>query len=378
MSRIGWMRVPAILVLALFAFPPKPAKAQYTIRQCADLAEQINAAHAERAYERLVSLSREHLTYCKKFITTEIYVTALERLNAGLLGTHQHSEALAVANQCLQINSANFGCTFDKAIALFYLKRPQEAKEAVERGLRYPAITEVDVKLKKILTSLRGEIDHLLQNQPTQPEKRKTAGYGSGFFVSNAGHIVTNSHVAKNCGSLTTADGTALKFIRSNDSVDLALLQATGINPPAVATFRQTDAALGESVVVFGFPLTGVLSTGGNVTTGTVSAITGIRDNPHNLQITAPIQPGNSGGPLLDQSGNVIGVVVAKLDAVKTASIIGDVPQNVNFAIKGREIIAFLNQSNIAPTISSTPHPLATETVAASAVSFTLRIACRQ
>ena len=113
------------------------------------------------------------------------------------------------------------------------------------------------------------------------------------------------------------------------------------------------------------------------MTTGTVSAITGMRDDPGNLQITAPIQPGNSGGPLLDQAGNVVGMVVAKLDAVKATRITGDIPQNVNFAIKGREIIAFLNQSNIAPIISTGSARLATEAIAASAASFTVRIVCR-
>jgi S1-C subfamily serine protease len=124
---------------------------------------------------------------------------------------------------------------------------------------------------------------------------------------------------------LTTANGTALKFVRSNNTIDLALLQAPSVKPGVVATFRQTDAIIGEPIVVFGFPLTGVLSTSGNLTTGTVSATSGMRDNSRNLQITAPVQPGNSGGPLLDQSGNVIGVVVAKLDAAKAASITGDI-----------------------------------------------------
>jgi S1-C subfamily serine protease len=128
---------------------------------------------------------------------------------------------------------------------------------------------------------------------------------------------------------------------------------------------------------VFGFPLTGILSTSGNLTAGTVSATSGLRDNPRNIQITAPIQPGNSGGPLLDQFGNVIGVVVAKLDASKAASVIGDIPQNVNFAIKGSEIVAFMKKNNIGPKLSTTSSRLSTETVAAAAVSFTRQIACR-
>ena len=197
------------------------------------------------------------------------------------------------------------------------------------------------------------------------------------FFITDAGHIVTNWHVVKNCRSLTAANGMPLKLVRSNNSLDLAVLLAAGTKPTAVALFRQTDAALGESIIAFGFPLAGLLSSAGNVTTGTVSATSGLRDDPHNFQITAPVQPGNSGGPLLDQFGNVVGVVVAKLDAIKAASLVGDIPQNVNFAIKGREVIAFLNEANITPGISKASTSLKTEVVAASAASFSVQITCR-
>ena len=92
--------------------------------------------------------------------------------------------------------------------------------------------------------------------------------------------------------------------------------------------------AKGEQIVIYGFPLAGALASTGNLATGIVSALAGLGDDTSKLQISAPIQPGNSGGPVLDQSGHVIGVVVSKLNAIKAASITGDIPQNVNFAIK--------------------------------------------
>jgi len=321
-TRIERITLSAFLGLALLACPSKPADAQYTIRECNALWDQISAAMEESDAERWVSLARKRLTYCKHTMDTEEYVIVLDNLAVGLHRGGQYSEALAVANHCLQINSVHLGCMVDKAAALNRLNRLREAKATVDKGLTYPVITEFDVNRKKLLKTLLENINLKLQSQP---ERRQTTGYGSAFFVSDAGHIVTNSHVAKNCGSLTTANGTALKFVRSNNTIDLALLQAPSVKPGVVATFRQTDAIIGEPIVVFGFPLTGVLSTSGNLTTGTVSATSGMRDNSRNLQITAPVQPGNSGGPLLDQSGNVIGVVVAKLDAAKAASITGDI-----------------------------------------------------
>src|SRR5262245_12485845 len=69
--------------------------------------------------------------------------------------------------------------------------------------------------------------------------------------------------------------GNCFKFVLLDDRIDLAFLQAAGTSPPSVATFRQEDALLGESIIVFGFPLAGLLSSAGNVTTGTVSATSG-------------------------------------------------------------------------------------------------------
>ena len=80
--------------------------------------------------------------------------------------------------------------------------------------------------------------------------------------------------------------------------------------------------------------MSGLLATSANLTVGNVSALTGLGDDSRYLQISAPVQPGNSGGPLLDASGHVAGIVTGKLDAVLAARFFGDIPQNVNFALK--------------------------------------------
>jgi len=168
---------------------------------------------------------------------------------------------------------------------------------------------------------------------------------GTGFYVSREGHVITNLHVAGGCSRLETQNRIQLKLVGSDAKIDLALLQAVDRKPSAVASFRDSDPTMGESVSVFGFPLPGVLSTSGNLTTGIVAATSGIGDDPHNLQISAPVQPGNSGGPLLDRYGNVIGVVVSKLNANEIAQVTGDIPQNVNFAIKGGEVLPILDKN---------------------------------
>jgi hypothetical protein len=106
-------------------------------------------------------------------------------------------------------------------------------------------------------------------------------------------------------------------LVTGDGANDLALLRLPDAGS-AVATFRDGQGIRpGDGVVVVGYPLRGLLASGANVTTGTVSALAGILDDSRLLQVTAPIQPGNSGGPLLDLSGNVVGVIVARalLDA---------------------------------------------------------------
>ncbi len=177
------------------------------------------------------------------------------------------------------------------------------------------------------------------------PEGRVFAT-GSGFIVGD-GKILTNAHVVEGCRRMAARNAQGRRVAARVDAIDqrrdLALLSVpVGFGP--VVVFRDSPPVQrGETVITYGFPLSGVLSSGPTLTTGDVSALAGLRDNPLHFQISAPVQPGNSGGPLLDLQGHVMGVVVSKLNAARIAQMTGgDIPQNVNFAIKGPEAAAFL------------------------------------
>src|ERR1035437_2766104 len=146
---------------------------------------------------------------------------------------------------------------------------------------------------------------------------------GTGFFIGE-GVLLTNAHVVKGCSEVSIGPPerrvTARVVARDNDN-DLALLR-TAVRPPAVAALR-LSVRQGEAVAAYGFPLPGLLASGGNLTTGNITALSGIGDDSRFLQISAPVQPGNSGGPLLDGGGNVVGIVEGKLNAIKIATIIG-------------------------------------------------------
>ena len=166
---------------------------------------------------------------------------------------------------------------------------------------------------------------------------------GTGFFVGVDGSLVTNAHVVDACVSIsvkTDAGSVGAARVVAKDNVnDLALLRTT-ITPTAVARLR-AGARLGEGVAAFGYPHVDLLSSSGNFTLGNITALSGIGDDSREVQISAPVQSGNSGGPLLDMGGNIVGIVASKLDALKVAARGGDLPQNVNFAIKSSLLASF-------------------------------------
>jgi S1-C subfamily serine protease len=106
----------------------------------------------------------------------------------------------------------------------------------------------------------------------------------------------------------------------------------------SVASFR-LGPRLGEAVATYGFPYHGILSSSGNFTLGNVTSLTGMGDDTRFFQMSTPIQPGNSGGPLLDMSGTVVGVMVSQLSAVNMMKVGNSVPQNVNISIQNNSVL---------------------------------------
>ena len=110
---------------------------------------------------------------------------------------------------------------------------------------------------------------------------------------------------------------------------------------------RSDDIELGEDVLVSGYPYGELFSNSIKVTKGIVSANKGMGDDSGQFQIDAAVQPGNSGGPIYDENGNIVGVVVAQLDPLKVAKTIGSLPQNVNFGIKASTVRQFLTSAGL-------------------------------
>jgi hypothetical protein len=237
---------------------------------------------------------------------------------------------------------------------------------------------------------------------PFDPVKMRLVG--SGTIVSAAGHILTNAHVVDRCGTNPTAiyslvvpidfsesidslndrkrrsgaafPGRPLTLIAIDARNDLAVLSSSA--PAAsIAIFRDKPSPrIGESVVVAGFALPGVPTSDLNVSTGTIGPVIGQGTDRHMFQITAPIQPANNGGPVFDLSGNVVGVVVSRLDALKLAQRTKQFPQNVNFAIDSAIARAFLDAHKIAYKIALSMVVLSPVNIAARAREITVLVGC--
>lgn len=172
------------------------------------------------------------------------------------------------------------------------------------------------------------------------------SGTGTGFFINNT-DIVTADHVVNGCVRLALKDGSPLRLIASNDDLDLAVMSSTERSNVWLELSADVNAHLGETVMALGYPYLGTLDQGLTVTGGNVSALQDIDGSKDKLMISAPVQPGNSGGPLVNARGAVIGVVVSRVDDLAILENTGTLPQNMNFAVKNETLTDFLRGAKV-------------------------------
>jgi S1-C subfamily serine protease len=242
------------------------------------------------------------------------------------------------------------------------------------------------------------------KKEPTpQPPEEPTpqSGSGSGFFVSKMGHVITNAHVVKNCNKVTIGDNAnkqvPAELINTDRSNDLALLKLSTLEMASAESqsliqklgivivplaanglLRNEDVRLGEKVLVAGYPFGDVFSNTIKVTSGIVSATRGAGDDSGQFQLDAAVQPGNSGGPIYDSGGNIVGVVISQLDKLKMAKAIGSLPENVNFGIKASTVRQFLISSGLPSKKSERTEEKSTEQLAEIAKNQALMVMCLQ
>jgi S1-C subfamily serine protease len=182
--------------------------------------------------------------------------------------------------------------------------------------------------------------DTPLDNVQNQPKAS-----GSGVFISADGLFLTAAHVIENSTFLrvvTQKGAIKATIVQVDRANDVALLKCEGTFVP-VQIKSSSSLKLGQTVFTLGFPDIQIQGFSPKMTKGEISSLLGVQDDPRQWQISVPVQPGNSGGPLFDEQSNLVGLIEAKLDAVAMAKETGDVPQNVNYALKSAYLMPMLD-----------------------------------
>src|SRR5215831_16164157 len=181
-----------------------------------------------------------------------------------------------------------------------------------------------------------------------KPENLPFASQGSGFVINPEGYVLTCAHVV---GDQTKAtlwiEGKRYegKVIAADTNVDAAVVLVEGSHPSFhnLNFAREMQYQMGQDAFTLGFPLADILGSKPRLNKGLISSTAGFQDDPKQLQISAEIQPGNSGGPVLDAHAQVIGMAAASLNPMKTLLATGgQLPQNVNFAVKNEPLRGLL------------------------------------
>ena len=226
----------------------------------------------------------------------------------------------------------------DKGILEIKLKNPEDNSELNATFIKnYPSTNE------------KSFVDINKDNSQTA---------GTGFIISETGLIVTNWHVVENSNSIEiflpqiNKTFNATTIIKDSKN-DVAILKLSDFsfskifnNPIPYPISPSNNVKQGNKVFTLGFPLGNLLGQTSKLSDGIINSLYGIQDDPRLMQISNPIQPGNSGGPLFNASGEIIGIVVATLNARYFYENADIIPQNVNFAVKSDYL---LNLSSMLP-----------------------------
>jgi S1-C subfamily serine protease len=386
------MKLFFCVALQLFAIYPSAIYASDTSRQTiknCDKAWKLVKQDWDND-SALLSEARDYLTHCSAEMSDPSRVRLLGQMGGALIHTKQYSEATPILEQCAKtaakdgLNGDYASCWERLGEAAAFQGNCEGAIIGFKAALDVPTTDNLSSSSHQLARYLletlytNPAVKCLPPNTPSSRRADLAQGhlYGTAFFISVEGLLLTNDHVVSGCKTLTLGAGTQAQIVSRDPRNDLALLKASDKAQHFVKFRSGEPARVGEPVIAFGFPFPGTLSSGGVATNGIVSSLSGVNDDPRTLQFSAAIQPGNSGGPLFDGSGHVIGIVEAKLDALHVASVTGAIPENVGFAIQWAQIKAFLETEDVTATREQSKISLSSSDIASFAQLVTVSVDC--
>jgi S1-C subfamily serine protease len=181
---------------------------------------------------------------------------------------------------------------------------------------------------------------------------------GTGFFITDDGFLLSCYHVVANTTHImvnTEDDLYSAEVVSSDPANDVVLLKVEG-SFHSLPFVSNPNVKLGDSIFTIGFPLISLQGVEPKLTKGEISSLTGLQDDPRAFQVSAAVQPGNSGGPLVDEYGNVVGIIAARISDEAAIQFSGMIPQNVNYAVKSSCAQAMLNSTPDLPVKLKKPY----------------------
>lgn len=280
----------------------------------------------------------------------------VQLLKEAALADQTYAQALLAA--CL---STGKGCDKDGEAAYFwaYLAAAQSKNEAYAQFRDKLAGELTAADRARITAFCRSWLDKKktdAEEDGAEKADSPRGGTGSGLIFSKDGLVLTNHHVIAGCKKFTviasSGEKLSARLVASDAKLDVAVLRlakpfrpAQFPDPPGLISSGGVKS--GEKVFTIGHPLSDLLSSEAKYNEGSVSALSGMRDDRNIMQISVPIQPGNSGGPLANSQGEVVGLIVATVNGSALLRQQDILAQNINFAIKSDPILAFLRRNNL-------------------------------
>ena len=220
-------------------------------------------------------------------------------------------------------------------------------RTAVKAFQQDAKIRPVDGKItEKLLIQLQRHVSNKPAVQQLDLRLYNQVSSGSGVLINKEGHIVTNEHVIDGCSLLTTGNDKPAILIKADSNNDIAIIKTSDTEKYIPLSIADNDPELGEKIFVAGYPLNFVLENL-NFTSGSVSSEAGLLQNINQFQFSAPIQPGSSGGPILNEYGGVVGIAVSTLSTKKFEEFTESLVQNINYGIKKSSLESLLELSDI-------------------------------
>lgn len=268
-------------------------------------------------------------SYVRSDLIGDIYMTI------SLMSGAEHAGRVALLSGSIQVGrGSDLTLPLDGVLAAVLRPAPEPAAPAIVKSPSTPA-------------------------HPEEPSAEATrpggtlSGSGTGFYINNT-DLVTAAHVVAGCGSLSLADGSSVQVLAEDEKLDLAALTGTRRSAVWLGIGDSVTPKLGETVMALGYPYLGNLGQGLTATNGNISALQGIDGGKDRIMISTPVQPGNSGGPLINAAGGVVGVVVSRVNDLEVLKSTGTLPQNMNFAVPVQPLNAFLSDAGVLFPRSST------------------------